>query len=90
MSAAVFEFNLSFPQDPRYLEMLRDVVASAARQAGCAESVAAEFARGVEEAARAVVPEGEAGVAVVVRQVDGVMEVRLGSGAGAQSLSVRT
>jgi hypothetical protein len=89
MSVAAFEFNISLPQGPRYLEMLRDVVLSAARQAGCAEDVAAEFASSVEIAARDVTPDGEAGVAVVVQHADGVMEVRLGSGAGAQALSVR-
>jgi hypothetical protein len=69
--------------------MLRDVVASVARQAGCEEADAATFGQRVEEAAHGAASSADANVEVVVRQGDGVTEVRLGSGADVRSLSVR-
>lgn len=90
MSAAAFEFNLSFPREPRYLAMLRDVVVSAARQTGCTEDAARTFAQEVEgAAASAPTGAGQTPLDVTVRHTDGVMEVRVGSGAEGRSLTVR-
>ena len=89
MSAAAFEFNLLLPHEPRYLAMLRDVVVSAARQAGCTDPAAAAFGESVADAALAATPGADDTLAVVVRQADGLMEVQLGNGPGARALSVR-
>ncbi len=87
MSASTLEFNLSVPHDARYLAMLRAVVASVARQAGCDEDAADAFSKRVEEAASAAPADTEAMLAVVVRQTGGVIEVQLGSGVSAQALT---
>jgi hypothetical protein len=85
-----FEFNLSFPQEQRYLAMLRDVVASAARQSGCGDLESDAFAKTVEEAAGTTPPGADDRVAVVVRHADGAVHVELGTGDAMRSLSVRT
>ena len=89
MSASAFEFNLSFPQEPRYLAMLRDVVTSAAQQAGCGEAAATTFAREVEVAAQDATPGTDEKLAIVVSHANGLMEVRLGAGGTALVLSLQ-
>jgi hypothetical protein len=89
MSASTFEFNISLPQEPRYLAMLRDVVTSAAQQAGCTETAAVSFARKVEVAAQDAPLGTDDKLAIVVSHADGLMEVRLGAGAAPLVLSLQ-
>jgi hypothetical protein len=89
MRSGPLEFNLSLPPEPRYLALLRDVVANAARQAGCGDAVADAFAESVDRAAQSTAPDADARVAIAVRQTDGTIQVDLGTGAAMRSLSVR-
>jgi len=85
---STYEFDLSFPREPRYLHMLRDVVLSVAKQAGCGDAKATHFAQQVEDVVNGTPPDSGARVTVFVRQAEGRAEVRLGEGTGAQALSV--
>ena len=63
-------------------------MASAARQAGCGDDAALAFAGEVDEAAAGVRGTGGAALDVTIRLSNGLMEVRVGSGADARSLTV--
>ena len=91
----VFDLALQVPPDAGFAPMVRDLALHGARSAGCDEAKCIAFGREVEEAARHVLngargADGAKGamVPVAVRRDDGPIEVVIGSGAAARTLTL--
>ena len=94
----VFDLTLQVPPDAGFAPMVRDLALHGARTAGCAEAQCVAFGREVEDAARHVLTgaegaEGARGaksamVPVAVRCDGGPIEVVIGSGAAARTITL--
>lgn len=85
-----FEMRIDVPPDRRFVGMVRELASQGARQAGCNEAEAVEFAARVEDSAREQFARcrGDAVVVVTVRQTQAALEVVIGIPQGARTLSL--
>ena len=84
-----FDLRVTVPADPRFVEMVRDLVVHGARCAGCAAEAAWAFGRTVEDAERDMLAAGSGpSLSIVVRRAEGPMEVVLSGDRGARTLSL--
>ena len=84
-----FDLRVTVPVDSRFAEMIRDLVVHGALRAGCAAGDALAFGRAVEDAERDMLVAGSGpSLSIVVRRVEGQMEVVLSGDCGAQTLSL--
>jgi hypothetical protein len=85
-----FDLTMQLPADVDFAPMVRDLALHGARQCGCADSIVTAFGREVEAAARQALA-GAAGaqpIHVAVRRDQGPMEVTIGSGDGARTMTL--
>ena len=90
-----FDLALQLPSDAGFAPMVRDLALHGARTAGCAEAECIAFGREVEAAARDVLKGAESAkgaksamVPVAVRRDGGPVEVVIGSGAAARTMTL--
>jgi hypothetical protein len=85
----VLDLTLQVPPDAGFAPMVRDLALHGARTAGCAEATCAAFGREVEDAVRALLESAKgAMVPVAVRRDGGRVEVVIGSGAAARTITL--
>ena len=85
-------FELTLPADAQFVPMVRALAVHGARSAGCGEPEAETFGRKVEEALISMLAAGHPGASltVTVRSGDEPLEVVIGSGRGARTLTLDT
>ena len=85
-----FDLTMQLPADAAFAPMLRDLAQHGARQCGCADPVVARFGHEVEAAARQALGRaaGAATSRVAVRRGHGPMEVIIGSGEAARTMTL--
>jgi hypothetical protein len=85
-----FDLHVTMPVNPELAEMVRDVAVHGARHAGCTDADAAAFGRKVEDAVRETLTAARtnASISIEVRWEQGPVEVIIGSGRDAHTLTI--
>jgi hypothetical protein len=87
---ATFDVTLTLTADADYPRMMRELALHAARVCGCTDDRAAAFAREVEDVLRETIARAAhtGGVAVSVRRNAGPIEVIVGAGRDARTITL--